>query len=70
MLSALALVAAFCFAGANPVLAQDKAADKPAAEAPAAAAPAASACAICPIAATIHTTRKATSIKFLTLLSR
>ena len=40
MLSALALVAAFCFAGANPVLAQDKAADKPAAEAPAAAAPA------------------------------
>src|SRR3954466_9847363 len=41
LISVLALAGAFCFAGALPALAQDKAAEKPAAEAPAAAAPAA-----------------------------
>jgi Amt family ammonium transporter len=41
LLSVLALAGAFCFSGALPALAQDKAADKPAAEAPAAAVPAA-----------------------------
>src|SRR3954466_4739048 len=40
-LSILALASAFCLGTALPVIAQDKAADKPAAEAPAAAAPAA-----------------------------
>jgi Amt family ammonium transporter len=41
LLTVLALVGAFSFGTALPVVAQDKAADKPAAEAPAAAAPAA-----------------------------